>query len=135
MLTGYPSGDTLAAALEAGCSGFVTKNGSFSELVEAIRAVRAGQVRVPPELMTELAAHLRPHTPEVGADLTAREREVLQLLSEGCSTDEMVGRLFLSVHTVRNHIRNVLTKLHARSRLEAVAIASRAGLLGPDAHR
>jgi DNA-binding NarL/FixJ family response regulator len=133
MLTGMSSGATLAAALEAGCSGFVTKESSFSELIHTIRAVRAGEVRVPPELMADLAAHLRPRARDVGADLTAREREVLQLLAEGCSTDEMVRRLFLSVHTVRNHIRNVLTKLHARSRLEAVAIAIRVGILGQGA--
>ncbi|MFA5885228.1 MAG: response regulator transcription factor [Acidimicrobiia bacterium] len=129
MLTGLSSGATLAAALEAGCSGFVTKGGPFSELILTIRAVRAGEVRVPPEMMADLAAHLRPRDREVGADLTKREREVLALLAEGCSTDEMVDRLFLSVHTVRNHVRSVLSKLHARSRLEAVAIATRAGIL------
>ena len=70
----------------------------------------------------------------VGADLTAREREVLAMLADGSSTEEIGSDLFLSLHTVRNHVRNILTKLHARTKLEAVVIAARAGLvdLRPD---
>jgi DNA-binding NarL/FixJ family response regulator len=129
MLTGRASGAVLADALEAGCGGFVAKDGRFSELVAAIRAVRRGEVRVPQSLVDDLAAHLRPRSPEVGADLTRREREVLGLLAAGLSTVGMVEALFVSVHTVRNHVRNILGKLHARSRLEAVAIATRLGIL------
>jgi DNA-binding NarL/FixJ family response regulator len=131
MLTGKASGATLAEALEAGCGGFVAKEGRFDELVKAIRAVLAGEVRVPPDLMADLAAHLRPQPDTLGADLTAREREVLQLLAEGRSTHDIVDSLFLSVHTVRNHIRNILAKLNARSRLEAVAVATRIGVVDP----
>lgn len=65
----------------------------------------------------------------IGRDLTGREREVLGLLAEGRSTDEIVERLVLSPHTVRNHIRSVLAKLGAHSRLEAVSIAVRAGVV------
>ena len=61
--------------------------------------------------------------------LTPREREVLGLLAEGLSTEEIVGRLVLSPHTVRNHIRRILSKLDAHSRLEAVTIAARAGMI------
>jgi DNA-binding NarL/FixJ family response regulator len=129
MLTGLSGGATLAEALEAGCSGFVTKEARYTELVTAIRGVVAGQVQVPPELMTDLVAHLRPHPGALGSDLTAREREVLQLLATGRSTDEMTEQLFLSIHTVRNHIRNILIKLNARSRLEAVAVATRLGVI------
>jgi DNA-binding NarL/FixJ family response regulator len=129
MLTGLASGATLAEALEAGCAGFVTKEGRFSELIDAIRAVLRGEVRVPQSLIEDLAAHLRPRSPGLGADLTRREREVLALLAAGASTNHMVETLFVSVHTVRNHIRSILSKLHARSRLEAVAIATRLGLL------
>jgi DNA-binding NarL/FixJ family response regulator len=134
MLTGLASGATLAEALEAGCAGFVMKEGRFSELIEAIRAVLRGEVRVPQSLIDDLAAHLRPRSAGVGADLTPREQEVLALLAAGASTSDMVETLFVSVHTVRNHIRNILAKLHARSRLEAVAIATRLALipLAPD---
>jgi DNA-binding NarL/FixJ family response regulator len=130
MLTGQSSGATLADALEAGCSGFVAKEGRFDNLVHAIRAAAAGEIYVPQQLVEDLAAHLRPRPPTLGADLTERELEVLRLLGRGASTDEIVDELNISVHTVRNHIRNILTKLNARSRLEAVAVATRIGVLG-----
>jgi DNA-binding NarL/FixJ family response regulator len=135
MLTGQSSGATLADALEAGCAGFVAKEGRFDSLVHAIRAAAAGEIHVPQHLVEELAAHLRPRAPTLGADLTDRELEVLRLLGRGRSTDEIVEELMISVHTVRNHIRNILTKLQARSRLEAVTVATRIGLLnGATAH-
>jgi len=129
MLTGFADGTLLARALEAGCSGFVTKAGRFTELIDTIRTVQLGQVRVPTHLLDGLVAHLRPRPPEVGLDLTGRELEVLRLLASGHSTKAIVDELTLSVHTVRNHVRNVLTKLHASSRLEAVAVATRHGIL------
>lgn len=128
MLTGFADGATLAGALEAGCAGFVSKQGRFDELLAAIEAVHAGQVKVPTELLEGLVTHLRPR-PSIGHDLTSREREVLRLLAAGHSTSDMVEHLVVSVHTVRNHIRNLLVKLHASSRLEAVAVATRANLL------
>jgi len=129
MLTGLSSGATLARALEAGCSGFVAKEGRFDELVETIRAVVRGEVRVPHGLVEDLARHLRPRAPSLGSDLTSREREVLALLASGRSTNQMVNELVVSVHTVRNHVRNILTKLQSNSRLEAVALATRHGLI------
>ena len=132
MLTGQSGGAILAQALEAGCSGFVSKEGRFDELVETIRAVVRGEVRVPRSLVDDLAKHLRPRPQSLGNDLTAREREVLALLAAGHSTYQMVTELVLSVHTVRNHVRNILTKLHSNSRLEAVAVATRLSLLSDD---
>jgi len=129
MMTGASSGAVLAEALDAGCSGFVPKEAHFSELISAVRGVIAGQVRVAPDLMTVLLEHLRPHPNAVGSNLTPRELDVIHRLAEGESTDEIAAALFLSVHTVRNHVANLLNKLHARSRLEAVAIATRHGLL------
>lgn len=129
LLTGFASGALLATALEAGCSGFVSKGGRFDELITVIEEVAAGRVRVPVDLLDGLVSHLRPRPQSIGGDLTTREREVLGLLAAGRSTMDMVHELVLSVHTVRNHIRNVLTKLNASSRLEAVAIAMRADIL------
>lgn len=129
ILTGFADAPMLASALEAGCAGFVSKSGRFDELVAAIEAVADGQVRVPTHLLEGLVSHLRPRHDRIGHDLTAREREILELLAAGRSTTDMVAELVVSVHTVRNHVRNVLTKLHASSRLEAVAVATRAGLL------
>lgn len=129
MLTDGATGPMLAEALEAGCAGFVVKEGAFVELVRTLRAVRTGEVRVPQQLVSELASQLRPRAPRLGSDLSARELEVLQLLADGRSTAEMVEELHLSVHTVRNHIRKILAKLQVRSRLEAVAVAARLGLV------
>jgi DNA-binding NarL/FixJ family response regulator len=131
MLTGLAEGPVLASALESGCSGFVAKGGDFRELPAAIRGVLAGEVRVPPGMISELAASLRPRPTAPGSELTKRELEVLTMLVAGMSTKAIVQKLVLSIHTVRNHIRNILTKLHAQSRLEAVAIATREGLVGP----
>lgn len=129
MLTGSADAPTASAALEAGCIGFVSKDESVNDLVRSIRKAVAGEVVVPPELVPALVAHLRPGQAVIGTDLTEREREVLALLARGRSTDEIVAELVLSPHTVRNHIRNVLTKLNAHSRLEGVAIAGRAGII------
>lgn len=129
MLTGFADGGVLARALEAGCAGFVAKEGRFTELLATIRSVLTGVVHVPPHLLDGLVAHLRPRPAEVGTDLTARELEILRMLAAGHSTKAMVEELALSIHTVRNHVRSVLSKLRARSRLEAVAVATRHGLI------
>ena len=131
MLTSHADGATLAEALDAGCSGFVTKDALYRDLVRTIRQVLLGVVTVPPSLLSELAASIRPRPAELGDDLTVREREVLAMLARGLSTEQMVDELTLSIHTVRNHIRNVLAKLEARSRLEAVAVAIRLGVIAP----
>lgn len=133
LLTGFDDSGVVAAALDAGCSGFVTKDASIDNLAGAIRSVARGAAVFP---AGQLARALRPATrePQVGADLTSREREVLTLLAEGASTDEIARLLFLSLHTVRNHVRNILAKLQARTKLEAVIVAARAGIvdLRPD---
>lgn len=113
--TGDP--DERGSAMDAGASAFVWKGQRVDALLDAIRSSSDGPDRpVTP-------------TPAIGGALTGREREVLGLLADGRSTDEIVERLVLSPHTVRNHIRSVLAKLGAHSRLEAVAIAARAGLI------
>jgi DNA-binding NarL/FixJ family response regulator len=129
MLTGFSSGAILGEALEAGCSGFLPKEASFGELIGAIRTVIAGRVQVPQDLMIALVAHLRPHPSVLGSDLTPREAEILHLLATGQSTTEIATQLFVSIHTVRNHIANILSKLQANSRLEAVAVAVQHGLV------
>lgn len=134
MLTGAATVATLADALQAGCAGFVSKEGRFDELVSTIHAVVAGEVRLPQALVNQLAGHLRPHPSTLGSDLSPRELEVLRLLASGASTNEMVETLMLSVHTVRNHIRNIMAKLQVRSRLQAVALATRLGLLPLQPH-
>lgn len=129
MMTGVTGGAVLAEALEAGCSGFVPKQSHYSMLIAAIQGVLDGQVQVPPDLMAELIAHLRQRPAAQGSDLTSRELELLRLVAAGKSTVAISSELFLSVHTVRNHIARILTKLQAHTRLEAVAVAVRHGLI------
>jgi DNA-binding NarL/FixJ family response regulator len=128
LLTGADDPGVVAEALDAGCSGFVSKDRGVDELASAIRAVARGAAVFPASLLTRA---LRPpgEGGRVGADLTSREREVLDLLAQGRSTEEISEELFLSMHTVRNHVRNILTKLQARTKLEAVVLAARAGLV------
>jgi DNA-binding NarL/FixJ family response regulator len=118
----------IAEALEAGCAGFVSKERSVDELASAIRAAVHGAAVFPADLLASVTRRTTGAS-KATSDLTAREREVLGLLAEGCSTDEIQRRLYLSQHTVRNHVRNVLHKLNARTKLEAVVIAARAGLV------
>jgi DNA-binding NarL/FixJ family response regulator len=130
MLTGSADERLLLAAIQAGCCGFVTKDKAFSELVRAVRLAHVGEVYLPPQMLAGLLPRLGGFARGIGSDLSPREREVLSVMSEGLSNQAIAERLFLSVNTVRNHIQNILTKLHAHSKLEAVATATREGLLG-----
>ena len=129
MLTSFVDVDVLVAAIDAGCSGFVTKHKAGEELTAAVRLAAEGEALVSPDMLARLLPRLRPSYHGVGADLTPREREVLDLLAQGESKEAIAQRLFLSANTVRNHIQNILGKLGAHSRLEAVATATREGLI------
>ena len=128
LLADCAAGPALGAAINAGCAGFVAWDGGFAELVRAIHTVAEGGVCMPRSLAADLVAQLTP-APHSPLDLTDRELEILGLLTRGMSTEEIVEHLTISVHTVRNHIRTLLGKLGAHSRLEAVAIATRRGLV------
>lgn len=121
--------EVMARAVEAGASGFVAKSEPLDTLTSAILRVHAGEALFPPETLRQVASHLRHAQQRPGADLTPREREVLRLMASGLATDTIAEQLVVSVHTARNHIRNVLAKLHAHTKLEAVAIAVRERLV------
>lgn len=127
LLSDRPRSALIEQLLDAGCTGIVLKRANVASLATVIRRVANGEVVVTTELLDILTAQDSPHRPH--ADLSSRELQVLLLLAEGRSTDEIVSELYVSVHTVRNHIRSILQKLHARSRLEAVAVAMRIGLV------
>jgi DNA-binding NarL/FixJ family response regulator len=131
MLTGFQDEATIREAVEAGCCGFVTKSQALDELVEGVRAAHAGGAPFSPVLLARLLPTLRQDRRGGTISLTARELEVLKELAEGCSNRAIADRLFISNHTVRNHVQRVLTKLGAHSRLEAVAVATRLGLVRP----
>lgn len=131
MLTSLVDDSVVLSAIDAGCSGYVTKDMQISELVEAIRATHAGEALIAPAMLARLLPRLRPSYRGVGSDLTAREREVLGLLAEGLPNKDIADRLVISLNTVRTHVQNVLTKLQAHSKLEAVAVATRERIITP----
>jgi DNA-binding NarL/FixJ family response regulator len=129
MLTGAASRQLVVAAVEAGCSGFLTKDKAVHELVAAVRLAHAGGAYLSPAVLAELLSGLGTDRGRPGPDLSLRQREVLQLVAAGLANRAIADRLSLSVHTVRNHVQNILAKLEAHSKLEAVLIAAREGLL------
>jgi len=129
MLTAVSDDAVLLAAIEAGCSGFVSKTNAVEEVVAAVRAAHAGEALISPAMLARLLPKLRRSSEPSGAELTSRELEVLTLLAEGLANQAIAEKLTVSVHTVRNHVQNILTKLKAHSKLEAVAIAVRRGLI------
>jgi DNA-binding NarL/FixJ family response regulator len=132
MVTAVEDERVLLAALEAGCAGFVTKTADLTDVRDAVRRAASGEASITPSLLTRLLGRMaQQRTGAVGADLTARENEVLRMIGAGMTNGEIAERLFLSVNTVRNHVQSVLNKLGAHSKLEAAAIATREGLIDP----
>jgi two-component system response regulator DevR len=129
MLTAFLDEEVLVAAIEAGCSGYVTKYKGAEELVTAVRLAADGEALVSADMLVRLLPRLRRSHHGLGWNLTPRERQVLELLAEGDTKEVIASRLLVSTNTVRNHIQNILTKLDSHSRLEAVAAAAREGLL------
>jgi DNA-binding NarL/FixJ family response regulator len=125
-----------AAALQAGASGWLAKDCSLSRLLLVIRGVLRDETHLPPALLTGVLRELttaRKHRTEserLVESLTPREREVLRCMVAGLGRKAVAERLFLSPHTVRTHMQNVLGKLGVHSTLAAVALARRAGV-GP----
>jgi two-component system, NarL family, response regulator LiaR len=130
VLTGSGQDRALLESLEAGALGFLTKHQRFSEVVAAVRSAAVGEASVSPALLGRVLPQLRNST-DTGNRLTPREREILEQMAAGKPNGEIAEALFVSVNTVRNHVANVLTKLGARTRVEAVAIATREGLVTP----
>ena len=129
ILTGFTDEATVRACVQAGCSGFVTKDHAVDELVEALRTVHAGGAAISPALLAGLLPSLHKHSGKGTTSLTSRELEVVQLLADGLSNQAIAERLFISHNTVRNHVQRIITKLGAHSKLEAVALATRIGLV------
>ncbi|WP_431042564.1 LuxR C-terminal-related transcriptional regulator [Streptomyces sp. P1-3] len=125
-----------AAALQAGACGWVAKDSSLSRLLAVIRGVLRDETHLPPALLTGVLRELtaaRKHRTEserLVESLTPREREVLRCMVAGLGRKAVAERLYLSPHTVRTHMQNVLGKLGVHSTLAAVALARRAGV-GP----
>lgn len=127
MLTGDASAAVAARVAQAGGSGLLLKSSRLDELESAVRKVAAGEVAFAAEVLAGVLDGLTHQAG--GTPLTAREQETLLLLAAGASTEEVSERLGVARNTVRNHVQRILAKLGARSKLEAVAIARREGML------
>jgi DNA-binding NarL/FixJ family response regulator len=128
MFTARADQDLLWEALDAGAHGFILKDTESPALVAVIRRLLAGETFVDPRLAPEfLAPEPAPRRPE--GPLSAREREVLQMLADGLSNREVSERLVVSAETVKTHVKNILVKLEAKDRAQAVAIGIRQALI------
>jgi NarL family two-component system response regulator LiaR len=123
-LTSFQEQDRVEQALQAGAIGYLLKNVSAEELAGAIRAAHAGRPTLSQEAAEALVQATR-QRPELGDDLSGRERDVLALLVEGLSNAQIAERLMISPATVRYHVSGVLSKLGASTRAEAVSLAWR----------
>ena len=138
MLTTFEREDYLLAALDAGASGFLLKNARPEHLVDGVRAIAAGEALLAPEMtravIRRAVARDRAEAPApprsvILEQLTEREVEVLRLIAEGLSNDEIAEALIVGRATVKTHVSNVLMKLAVRDRVQAVAFAYRSGLV------
>ena len=129
MLTASTDDRVLLGAIDAGCSGFLTKDRAVTDVVDAVLAAADGEALISPAQLARLLPRLSRTTQSVGADLTRRELQLLTHLARGQSNKAIAEELHLSVNTIRNYMQSVLAKLGAHSKLEAVSTAVREGLI------
>ncbi|MBN1367265.1 MAG: response regulator transcription factor [Dehalococcoidales bacterium] len=122
VLTSFKEKEYVEGALKAGAISYLLKNVSAEELVNAIRKAASGQSSLSPEAAQVLIQKMN-EPAQPGQDMTDREREILALMVEGLSNNNIAERLFVSQSTVKFHVSNVLSKLGVTSRTEAVALA------------
>ena len=135
MLTMSDEEADLYEAIKAGASGYLLKEISIEEVPDAIRSVWSGQSRISPSMASKLLSEFAvlsqrgADTKGMAAKLTDRELQVLRLVAQGLNNKDIADKLFISENTVKNHIRNILDKLHLHSRMEAVVYAVKEKLL------
>ena len=126
LYTGVVDAESLSSAMDCGATGFALKSGDPAELLAALGAVAEGRGFVDERIRRVLLA--RETTDRIAA-LSEREREVLDMIADGLTGEEIAKRLFLSPETIRTHLRNAMTKLEATTRAHAIAIALREGVI------
>ncbi|MBO1900514.1 response regulator transcription factor [Leucobacter weissii] len=154
VLTTFDLDDYVLEAIRAGASGFLLKDAEPEELLRAIRSVHRGDAVISPSMTRRLLSHVGPMLGsegasdpartadgaeaaaasglvEMAASLTAREREVLELVAQGMSNAEIAAALVLSETTVKTHVRRILAKTASRDRVQAVVFAYEAGIVAP----
>jgi DNA-binding NarL/FixJ family response regulator len=137
VLTTFEQDDYIFGALSAGASGFLLKRSKPEELLTAIHTVAGGEALLSPSVTSRVIQRMaQDPAPDPGRDarlddLTAREREVLELIARGLSNAEIADALVIEASTVKTHVKNVLAKLDVRDRLQAVIFAYESGVTRP----
>jgi DNA-binding NarL/FixJ family response regulator len=133
MLTVHDDTEKLMEAVKAGAEGYLVKNIRSDELLEQLRGLSRGEAAISRRMATRILEEFRrgaaPQEPE--EELTPRELEVLELVAARLSNKEIASRLVISEHTVKNHLKNILSKLHLRSRRQAAAYGVARGWVRP----
>lgn len=139
VLTTFEDDESVLAALRAGARGYLTKDASRGTIIQAVRSAHAGHAVLDPDVQLRLlnlatrSSAPEPQEPDAVAQLTAREREILDLIGEGLRNGEIARRLYISEATVKTHINNLFAKAGLHSRADAVRLAlSRRGVTRPD---
>jgi DNA-binding NarL/FixJ family response regulator len=136
MLTVHDDTEKLMEAVKAGAEGYLVKNIRSAELLEQLRGVKRGEAAISRRMAARILEEFRrpEELSEPEGELTARELEVLELVAARLSNREIAAQLYLSEHTVKNHLKNILAKLHLRSRRQAAAYGVARGWVRPHDH-
>ncbi|GGI47823.1 DNA-binding NarL/FixJ family response regulator [Agromyces flavus] len=135
VVTTFELDEYVARAVRAGASGFLVKDTEPVDLIRAVRVAAAGDALLSPgvtrRLLERMSTGLREPDASRLTALTDREREVLRLVGQGLTNDEIAGRLILSPLTAKTHVSRIMAKLHARDRVQLVVVAYESGLVSP----
>jgi two-component system, NarL family, response regulator DegU len=133
MLTMHADRDIIDSAIKAGAVGYLTKDCSIDEVIDAVRMAANGETALSPQLAKTMLSEVRKIDEKAAREedrlVTKREEEVLQLIADGCSTPEVAQKLYISQKTVKNHLASIYEKLNARDRTQAVLLAVRMGIV------
>jgi DNA-binding NarL/FixJ family response regulator len=127
-MTSFAEADKVQGALRAGAAGYLLKDAEADEVTTAIRAARRGEVHLDPAIAKQLTRSLVASKPQTVTALTDREREILVLVAQGLSNQQIADALVISERTARTHVSNILSKLGLASRTQAALVAIREGI-------
>lgn len=128
ILTSFIDDEKVFPAMEAGAAGYILKTSTASEIADAVRAAYKGQRVLEEEVEKKLQLYPKEEYVFLYNELTAREKEVLSLIAEGCSNQEIADRLFITLKTVKTHVSNILMKLDVGDRTQAAIYAYKHGI-------
>ena len=130
IVTSFIDDEKVYPAIEAGAAGYLLKTSTAHEIADAIRATQRGERVLEPEVTNKMMEKMsRRNEPVLHEDLTNRENEILMLISEGKSNQEIADELFITLKTVKTHVSNILAKLEVEDRTQAAIYAFKHGLV------